>query len=210
MLQIIPRVLGPVDTNTYLIADDNTGEAVVIDPAWAGETIVAEAHQRSWQIRQIWVTHAHFDHFAGVGAVQKSTHPPASIALHPADLTLWHTKGGAEWFGIPMEAAPKPDILLQLGQILTVGQYAFEVRPTPGHSPGHVIFYCASEGLVFCGDTIFAGSIGRTDLPGGSEETLIESIHRQILTLPDPTRLLCGHGEETSVGIERRSNPYLR
>ena len=108
-----------------------------------------------------------------------------------------------------MQAAPQPDSLLQPGQILRVGQYGFEVRHTPGHSPGHVIFYCASENLAFCGDTIFAASIGRTDLPGGDEETLIESIRRQILTLPEDTRLLCGHGEETRVGIERKTNPYL-
>jgi hydroxyacylglutathione hydrolase len=209
MLQIIPMVLGPVATNTYLVADDSTGEAGVIDPAWDGEIIVAEAQQRGWRIGQIWVTHAHFDHIAGVEAVRTGCKPPAAIALHPADLPLWRIHGGAEWFGIRLEIIAQPDILLQAAQILRVGQYEFKVRHTPGHSPGHVIFYCASENLVFCGDTVFAGSIGRTDLPGGDEATLIQSIHRQIFTLPDPTRLLCGHGEETSVGIERKSNPYL-
>jgi hydroxyacylglutathione hydrolase len=210
MLQIIPLVLGPAATNAYLIADDNTNEAVVIDPAWDGETILAEAHQLDWHIGQMWVTHAHFDHFAGAGAIQSGCNPPPSIALHPADLPLWRIKGGAEWFGFRMDTPPQPDNLLQAAQILRVGQYEFEVRTTPGHSPGHVVFYCANEGLLFCGDTIFAGSIGRTDLPGGNEETLLESIHRQILTLPDPTRLLCGHGEETSVGEEKRNNLYLR
>jgi hydroxyacylglutathione hydrolase len=210
MLQVVPFILGPVATNSYLIADDITGEAAVIDPAWDGQVIVAEAQQRGWRIGQIWVTHAHFDHFAGVGDLLTGITPPAAIALHPADLSLWRMKGGAEWFGIRIEAASQPDILLQPTQVLRVGQHAFEVRHTPGHSPGHVIFYCADESLVFCGDTIFAGSIGRTDLPGGDGDTLIESIRREILTLPDDTRLLCGHGEETSVGIERQSNPYLR
>ena len=210
MLQVISLTLGPVATNTYLLADDITGEAVVIDPAWDGQVIITEAQQHSWHIGQIWVTHAHFDHFAGITDLQAGITPPAVIALHPADLSLWRMKGGADWFGIRIEAAAQPAVLLQPGQILRVGQYGFEVRYTPGHSPGHVIFYCAAEDLAFCGDTIFAGSIGRTDLPGGDEETLIESIRREILALPDDTRLLCGHGEETSVGKEKRTNLYLK
>lgn len=209
MLQTIPLVLGPVATNAYLIADATTGEAAVIDPAWDGQVIVAEAQARGWRIGQIWITHAHFDHIGGVGAVLAGYTPPPLIALHPADLVLWRMKGGADLFGIPMEEAPQPDVLLQPGQILRVGTCAFEVRHTPGHSPGHVIFYSAAEKLAFCGDTVFAGSIGRTDLPGGDEETLMESIRRQILTLPEDTRLLSGHGEETRVGIERETNPYL-
>jgi len=209
MLQIIPLLLGPVDTNTYLVADTITGETTVIDPAWDGQIIVAEAKVRGWHIAQIWITHAHFDHIGGVGAVLSGCTPPPSLALHATDLPLWRMKGGAELFGIRMQAVPQPDVLLQPAQILRIGQYAFEVRHTPGHSPGHVIFYCASEGIVFCGDTIFAASIGRTDLPGGNEETLIQSIRRQILTLPEDTRLLCGHGEETRVGKERKTNPYL-
>jgi glyoxylase-like metal-dependent hydrolase (beta-lactamase superfamily II) len=210
MLQVISFVLGPVATNTYLIADDSTGEAAVIDPAWDGEMISAEAQHRGWRIEQIWITHAHFDHIAGVGAVLAACKPPVTLALHPADLPLWRMKGGAELFGIRLEATAQPDVLLQPGQILRVGQFEFEVRHTPGHSAGHVIFYCAAESLAFCGDTVFASSIGRTDLPGGDEETLIESIRRQILTLPDDTRLLGGHGEETCVGIEKRTNLYLR
>ena len=210
MLQVISFVLGPVATNAYLIADDRTGEAAVIDPAWDGQVIVAEAGSRGWRIGQIWITHAHFDHIAGIGPILACSKPPPSIALHPADLPLWKAKGGAEWFGIQIGAIPQPDTLLYAGQVLRVGQYEFEVRHTPGHSLGHVIFYCAAENLAFCGDTIFAGSVGRTDLPGGDEETLIESIRGQIFTLPDPTRLLCGHEQETSVGNERKSNPYLR
>jgi hydroxyacylglutathione hydrolase len=209
MLEILPLVVGPVATNAYLIADTNTGEAAVIDPAWDGQGIIARAQSRGWRIGQIWITHAHFDHFGGLGDILAGCNPPPSVAMHAADLPLWRMKGGADLFGIPMQAAPQPDSLLQPGQILRVGQYGFEVRHTPGHSPGHVIFYCASENLTFCGDTIFAASIGRTDLPGGDEETLIDSIRRQILTLPEDTRLLCGHGEETRVGIERKTNPYL-
>ncbi len=209
MLQTISMVLGPVATNTYVIADVQSGEAVVIDPAWDGQVIVAEARTHGWRIGQIWITHAHFDHIGGVVAVLSDCTPPPSIALHPADLPLWRMSGGAELFGISMQALPEPGVLLRHGQVLHVGQHKFEVRHTPGHSPGHVIFYCASENLAFCGDTVFAGSIGRADLPGGDEETLIESIRQQILTLPEETRLLCGHGEETRVGVEMKTNLYL-
>ncbi len=209
MLEILTLILGPVMTNTYMIGQTDTGEAAVIDPAWDGQVIVAQAHAHSWRIGQIWITHAHFDHIGGVGAILAGCTAPPSIALHPADLPLWRMKGGADLFGVPMEAVPQPDVLLQPGQILRVGVYEFTVRHTPGHTLGHVIFYCASDNLAFCGDTIFAGSIGRTDLPGGDEETLLESIRRQILTLPEDTRLLCGHGEETWVGKERQTNPFL-
>jgi hydroxyacylglutathione hydrolase len=210
MLQILPLVLGPVATNTYLIADDSNSDTVVIDPAWDGETILAMARQRGWHIKQIWITHAHFDHFAGVSSILAGCNPSPTVALHAADLPLWRNKGGAEWFGIQIPSVAQPSLLLHAGQTLMVGQFEFEVRHIPGHSPGHVVFYCASENVVFCGDTVFAGGIGRTDLPGGDEETLLESIHRQILTLPDPTRLMCGHGEETRVGKEKRTNLYLR
>ncbi len=210
MLEIRTFVLGPVATNAFLIADSDTGEAAVIDPAWDGQAIAAEAKSVNWRIGQIWITHAHFDHFGGVGGILAGCTPAPSIALHPDDLPLWRTKGGAEWFGIRMDAAAAPDILLKPAQILRVGKYEFEVRHTPGHSPGHVIFYCASESVVFCGDTVFAGSIGRSDFPGGNEEILLESIHKQILTLPDDTRLLCGHEGETRVGVERKTNLYLR
>jgi glyoxylase-like metal-dependent hydrolase (beta-lactamase superfamily II) len=202
-------VLGPVATNAYLIADVDTGDAAVIDPAWDGQSIVMKAQSKGWRIGQIWITHAHFDHFGGIGAVLAGCTPTPSIALHTADLPLWRMKGGADLFGVHMEAPPQPDILLRPGQILRVGQFDFIVRHSPGHSLGHVLFYCAAENLAFCGDTIFPGSIGRTDLPGGDEETLIESIRSQILTLPEETRLLCGHGEETWVEKERKTNPYL-
>jgi glyoxylase-like metal-dependent hydrolase (beta-lactamase superfamily II) len=209
MLQVHSLILGPVATNTYLIADSSTGACVVIDPAWDGHSILIKAKQLGWQIQQAWITHAHFDHFGGAHALQTGTHPPVTLALHPDDLPLWSQKGGAGWFGIQMELPTQPDILLYHGQMLHVGKIPFEVRHTPGHSLGHVVFYCATESLAFCGDTIFANSIGRTDLPGGDEEILIDSIQNQILTLPDHTRLLCGHGDDTTVGIERTTNPFL-
>jgi hydroxyacylglutathione hydrolase len=201
--------LGPVATNAYLVGDPESHTAVVVDPAWDGELIVEEAKRRGWTIAGLWLTHAHFDHIGGAGAITKSVSPQPPVALHPADLPLYSAGGGATLFGMRIDPIPKPSISLHHGQTLNLGKYAFEVRHTPGHTPGHVVFYCQEEKLVFCGDVIFWGSIGRTDLPGGSYTTLIMSIHAQILSLPNNTRLLSGHGGETTVGAERRDNPFL-
>lgn len=209
MLHIETLVLGPVQTNAYLIADPETREAAVIDPAWDGALILREAQAHGWQIGQLWFTHAHFDHIGGASALLKALQPPPSQALHPADLPLWRAKGGAPLFGIRFDSGPEPEIALTHGQTLSLGKLQFTVRHAPGHTPGHVLFYCAAEGVLFCGDVIFAGGIGRTDLPGGDYTTLIHSIESQVLTLPPDTRLLSGHGEESKVGWEKRWNPFL-
>lgn len=209
MLSIVQFTLGPVQTNTYLIADPETGEAVVIDPAERGDLIVSEAETHGWRIGNIWLTHAHFDHLAGAASVADRCAPPPPVALHPADYPLWRIQGGAPLFGMHIDPGPEPTIDLWHGQILHLGGNQFEVRHAPGHTQGHVMFYCPSENVLFCGDVIFDGSIGRTDLPGGDFGTLIASIESQVLTLPDETRLLSGHGPETTVGAERKFNPFL-
>ncbi len=209
MLEIVAFTLGPVMTNTYLIADPLTSEAVVIDPADEGEKIVAAARQRGWRIISIWLTHAHFDHIAGAGQVADLVDPPPPVALHPEDYPLWRFQGGAPLFGMQIDPGPEPTVDLIHGQILRLGEYVLETRHAPGHTRGHVIFYCASENAAFVGDVIFQGSIGRTDLPGGDYNTLLNSIRSQVLILPDETRLFSGHGPETTVGAERRHNPFL-
>jgi glyoxylase-like metal-dependent hydrolase (beta-lactamase superfamily II) len=209
MLSIVSFVLGLVETNTYLIADPQTREAVVIDPAGDGARIVAEAAQRDWRIGSIWLTHAHFDHLAGAGEVADRVNPPPPVALHPDDYTLWRMQGGAALFGMHIDPGPEPTIDLYHGQLLHLGGNRFEVRHAPGHTRGHVMFYCPEQAVLFCGDVIFQGSIGRTDLPGGDYETLLASIQSQVLALPDETRLLSGHGPESTVGEERQFNPFL-
>ncbi|MFZ5908587.1 MAG: MBL fold metallo-hydrolase [Chloroflexota bacterium] len=209
MLEIVPFTLGPAMTNAYLVADPETREAAVIDPAWDGHLILSEAQRRNWRIAHLWYTHAHFDHIGGAAAIADALNPLPLVALHPADHTLWRVQGGAPLFGFKIDPGPEPAIDLYHGQILRLGSVQFEVRHAPGHTPGLCVFYVAAEGLCFCGDLIFRDSVGRTDLPGGDWKTLLQSIHEQIFTLPDDTRLLSGHGPETTVGEEKHFNPYL-
>lgn len=209
MLEIVTFTLGPAMTNAYLVADSETKEAAVIDPAWDGDVILAEALQRGWRIAHLWYTHAHFDHIGGAGAIADALNPLPLVALHPADHVLWRAEGGAPMFGFKIDPGPEPTIDLHQGQILKLGSNEFEVRHTPGHTPGLCVFYVEPEGVCFCGDLIFRDSVGRTDLPGGDWSTLLKSVHEQIFTLPDETRLLSGHGPETTVGAEKHSNPYL-
>ena len=183
-MEIITLVLGPVETNTYIVADPASHEAVVIDPAWEGEKIARRASQHGWTIRQLWLTHAHFDHLAGAAGIVKQVNPAPPVALHPQDFPLWSLSGGAAMFGMQVDPGPRPSIKLEAHQVLQVGSLSFEVRHVPGHTPGHVVFYSAAEKVVFCGDAVFAGSIGRTDLPGGDYRQLLESIRTQILSLP--------------------------
>jgi glyoxylase-like metal-dependent hydrolase (beta-lactamase superfamily II) len=208
-LEIVTLILGPVSTNVYLLADSASGDAAVIDPAWEGELILAEARKLGWRISHLWYTHAHFDHIGGAAAVADALNPLPLVALHPADHDLWKSGGGGRFFGFEIDPGPEPGIDFTHGQTLRLGNNTLEVRHTPGHTPGHVVFYCAEAGICFCGDLIFAGSVGRTDLPGGNWDTLVASIQSQIFSLPPDTHLLPGHGEETTVMEEKKSNPFV-
>ena len=209
MLEIVSFTLGPAQTNAYLVADSETKEAAVIDPSWDGHIILDAAQKRGWRIGHLWYTHAHFDHIGGAGAIADALNPLPLVALHPNDHVLWRAGGGGAFFGFEIDPGPEPTIDFTHGQILRLGSVEFEIRFTPGHTLGHCILYVSSAGICFCGDLIFAGSVGRTDLPGGDWNTLEKSIREQIFTLPDETRLLSGHGPETTVGTEKRSNPFV-
>ena len=206
---ILCYVLGPLDNNSYLLVDQESKDAAVIDPSDDPETLLVDAQQQGIQIKIILLTHAHFDHIAGVVSVANSQIPAIPVALHPDDLELYRQGGGAGMFGLPFDPVPEPEMLLTEGQVIQVGSIEIEVRHTPGHTAGHVVFICHEAEVVFCGDLIFAGSVGRTDLPGGSYAQLLESIQRHILPLPPETSLLSGHGPETTVGKEASTNPYL-
>lgn len=209
MLEIVSFTLGPAQTNAYLVSDSETRDAAVIDPSWDGHLILEAAQERGWRIAHLWYTHAHFDHIGGAGAIADALNPLPLVALHPNDHVLWRAGGGGALFGIDIDPGPEPTIDFTHGQILKLGSVEFEVRFTPGHTTGHCILYVPSASVCFCGDLIFAGSVGRTDFPGGSWEQLVESIRTQVFTLPDDTRLLSGHGPETTVGVEKRSNPFV-
>ena len=209
MLEIVSFTLGPAQTNAYLVADSDTKEAVVIDPAWDGHIILKAAQERGWRIGHLWYTHAHFDHIGGAAAIADALNPLPLVVLHPNDHILWRAVGGGAIFGLAIDPGPEPTIDFVHGQKLKLGTYEFEVRFTPGHTAGHCILYVASEKVCFCGDLIFNGSVGRADLPGGDWDQLVKSIKEHVFTMPDDTRLLSGHGPETTVRNERMNNPFV-
>lgn len=193
--------------NAYLVRCDRSAEWWAIDPGGEGAAMAASLESTGEPLRAIVLTHAHLDHIEGVAELVRRV--PAPVLLHPKDRPLYDAaQQQAAMFGHSFEAPPPPDAPLEQGP-LVLGECGFEVRPAPGHSPGHVILYSAEAGLAFVGDVVFAGSIGRTDLPGGSFHELMRSIREQVLTLPDETRLLSGHGPETTVARERQTNPFL-
>lgn len=205
-LELLTIPNGQFAQNCYLLVTPNR-DAVLVDPGEEWETFLAEVARRQATLRAIWLTHAHFDHILGVSDVHRET--GAEIWLHPADRSLYDSlPQQGLWLGLRVGRPPAPSRELAHGQQLTLGETGFEVRHTPGHSPGSVSFVGA--GVVLSGDALFAGSIGRSDLPGGDHETLIRSIQTQLLTLDDGTRVLSGHGPETTIGVERRTNPFLQ
>jgi hydroxyacylglutathione hydrolase len=211
-LEIIRLTLGPLPNNVYLLGDTATGDTVVIDPSYEGQAVLDRAEKKGWTLRKVWLTHGHFDHLAGAGMIANAFTPPLTVGLHPADLDWYTQEGGAAQFGMTVPALPEITNYFKPGMQLAlhVGQAPVaEVRHAPGHSAGHVMFYVPSLTALFCGDVIFRQGIGRTDLKDGDLYTLLESIRTQVLSLPDETRLLPGHGPESTVGYERAHNPFL-
>jgi glyoxylase-like metal-dependent hydrolase (beta-lactamase superfamily II) len=192
--------------NCYLVIDEASGACAIVDPGEEAGLIAHKLAAAGVTPVAIWVTHAHVDHVLGVPRLRAETGAP--VYLHPADRILYdHVPEQAAAFGMAAAALPPPDRELAHGDVLRVGGLAFRVRHAPGHSPGSVVFEGA--GAAFVGDVLFQGSIGRTDLPGGDFATLIRSIERELLTLSDSTIVYSGHGPETTVGRERRGNPFL-
>lgn len=192
--------------NCYLVIDETAGECAVVDPGEEAGLILHKIEEAGVRAVGIWVTHAHVDHVMGVARVRSATGAP--VWLHAADRPLYdRVAQQAAAFGLRAEPPPAPDATWAHGDVARVGRLTFGVRHTPGHSPGSVSL--AGEGVVFSGDVLFQGSIGRTDLPGGDFEQLIGSIERELLVLPDATIVYSGHGPQTTIGAERRSNPFL-
>jgi glyoxylase-like metal-dependent hydrolase (beta-lactamase superfamily II) len=205
-LEVVSLPNGQFAENCYLVADRRSREAVIIDPGEEPGMFLAELDTRAWTLEGIWITHGHIDHIMGVAAVHAATGAP--IHLHPLDRPVYDAlpQYGA-WVGMQLERPPAPNRDLQPGQLLRVGRFQFEIRFTPGHSPGSVSFL--GEGMIFGGDVLFSGSVGRTDLPGGDPAALLASIQSEFLSLPDSIVVHSGHGPDTTIGLERLTNPFL-
>ena len=205
-MKVVSIPNGQFVENCYLVIDEAGGECAVIDPGEEAGLIAHKIADAGVKPVAIWLTHAHIDHVLGVPRLKADSGAP--VYLHPGDRLLYdHVPEQATAFGMRAAPLPPPDRALAPGDLLRVGTLEFRVRHAPGHSPGSVVF--EGGGVAFVGDVLFQGSIGRTDLPGGDFETLLKSIERELLTLPDSTIVYCGHGPETTVGRERRANPFL-
>ena len=205
-----PRVVtltnGAFAENCYLVADPETGDAAIVDPGEEVGLFRARLAHEGWTPRAIWLTHAHVDHVAGVAALHDGRLP---VWLHPADRALYDGfPAQARMFGLDATAPPPPDHELADGGSVSVGACTFRVVHTPGHTPGGVCL--VGHGVAFVGDTLFAGSIGRTDLPGGDLKALLASIHEKLFTLPDDTVVYAGHGPATTIGAEQQDNPFVK
>jgi len=200
--------VGITQTNCYVVGCEETREGVVIDPGGHPERILKAIEESGLTIRYVLNTHCHFDHMGANAEIVAATGAP--LALHPAEIPILQARGGAALFGVAVKESPMPDVELEPGQALEVGLLRFQVLHTPGHSAGGgVTFYLEEEGAAFDGDVLFAMGIGRTDLPGGSFDTLKHSIREVLFALPDETVIYPGHGPKTTVGQEKRSNPWV-
>jgi glyoxylase-like metal-dependent hydrolase (beta-lactamase superfamily II) len=201
--------VGLFQENCYILGCEETLEGVIIDPGDNARAILKLVQQDGLTITKIINTHAHLDHVMAVDSIRASI--GARFYLHPDDLPILRDvpERARLWLDTEIDAIDDPDEMLAHGQIITFGKEEVEVRHTPGHAPGHVVFIHHKDRLIFGGDTLFAGSVGRYDLPGADGPTLFRSIRTQLFTLPDDYTVLPGHGGATTIGDERVHNPYV-
>jgi hydroxyacylglutathione hydrolase len=201
--------VGPLRCNCSIIGDETTWEAMVIDPGDEIEEILALIGQHKLEVKQIVVTHAHIDHVGGAMKLRAATGAP--ILLNERDQALLKMLDEqAAWIGVPPPGKVEIDRSVTTGETVSAGSHTAQVLHTPGHTEGSICLYFVAEKKLIAGDTLFAGSIGRTDLPGGSTAKIMRSLHDTVLALPDETLVVPGHGELTTIGRERESNPFLQ
>ena len=199
------HTVGLLQENCYLLVDEDAGRCVLVDPGAEGERLVAAVRASGAALDAVWLTHAHVDHFGGLAAVKRAWDVP--VYLHPADHPLWAMGARqAAMYGLPFEEPPQYDRRLADGDTLRVGGLAFAVLHTPGHAPGHCLFH--GHGIAFGGDLLFAGSIGRTDLPLSDPRAMRASLER-VAMLPGETVVYPGHGPATTMDAELRTNSFL-
>ena len=199
--------LGPIQANCFIVACEETKEAVVIDPGDEADKILMALAKKALKVKKIINTHGHFDH---VGANRRLTEVTgAKLMIHSQDVPmLSQSAASAKAWGMRADNSPTPDRVLEDGDIITFGNLSLTVIHTPGHTRGGISLY--GHGAVFVGDTLFSGSVGRTDFPGGDYDTLIKSIQQKIFKLPEDTKVYPGHMGPTTVGAEKRNNPFCR
>ena len=201
--------VGPLQCNCSILGDETSREAIVVDPGADIPRILAVLERHQLTVGQILITHAHIDHIAGAQALKQLTGAP--ILYNQKDLPLVAMMDvQAGWLGMATPEVAAPDESLEDGQAVTVSGLSGKVLHTPGHTEGSVCLYLPAEKLLLAGDTLFAGSVGRSDLPGGNGRLLIESIEERLMTLPHETKVLPGHGVSTTIGAERKSNPFVQ
>jgi len=198
-------VVGPLASNCYIVGDEATKEGVIIDPADEAEDILRVIKRLGLTVRLIVLTHGHVDHIAALKEVKEAT--GAEIAVHANDSEYHNQQAFALAFGLYCPAPPPPGRLLKDGDSIDIGALHFQVIHTPGHTPGGICLL--GHGILFSGDTLFNCGIGRYDLPGGDYKQLMNSLREKLMALPDETTVYPGHGPETTIGAERRSNPFL-
>jgi glyoxylase-like metal-dependent hydrolase (beta-lactamase superfamily II) len=205
--EILP--VGPLQCNCSVIGDESTREAIVIDPGDNIDQILSLIKKHNLQVKQIVITHAHIDHVGGAAKLRAATGAP--ILLNQNDYALLKMLDvQAEWIGVPSPGKVEIDNSIGQSDTVKAGSLEAQVIQTPGHTEGSICLYFPVEKKLIAGDTLFAGSIGRTDLPGGSNEKILRSLHDQVLALPDETIVIPGHGPSTTIGEERESNPFLQ
>ncbi|MBI4569646.1 MAG: MBL fold metallo-hydrolase [Planctomycetes bacterium] len=207
-MRIAHVTVGMLQENCYLLTCDQTGEGVVIDPGDEGPRIIAAVERAGMRLAAILLTHAHIDHVMAVPALKARYGVP--LRMHEADLPVYReAPSWGKWLGLDCPPLPEPDGWLAEGERFAFGGVTLEVLHTPGHSPGSVTFVDRASRDIFCGDLLFAGSVGRTDIPGGSFKTLAASIRGKVFALGDDFTAHPGHGPATTVGRERRENPFV-
>ena len=205
-MMLIRLIVGPLQVNCFILADEKTREAVVIDPGDDAGDVLKIVREKGLKVKYIVNTHGHFDHIGANKAIKDAT--GAELLIHEGDApVLASASRQSASFGLNPISSPQADRFVKHGDVITAGEVSLTVLHTPGHSPGGISLL--EQGMVFTGDALFAGSIGRSDFPGGDLMTLLHSIKTNLMTLPDDTKVFPGHGPASTIGDERRDNPFL-